>query len=292
MSHTLIVGATGNTGRIVTELLVNRGHSVRVLLRDPNAASTFTAYGVDVAIGDLGDPDSLARACAGVDRAYLAHSVHPDALNWCQNLYAAAAQAGVTHLLRLSAMNAEPGSPVALLDQHGRADRALAESGLGYTVLRPNAFFQNLLAQAAVIAGQGQFYLPCGDALQSQLDVRDVAEAAALILAEVHGHNGAIYELTGTRALGYGDIADSLAAEIGTPVSYIAVSEEQAAEALQRAGLPAWTARAIASLQADFATGAYARISDPLPQLLPSRPRLIEAFLREQRAGFMPHAPR
>ena len=81
-------------------------------------------------------------------------------------------------------MGADAGSPVELLRQHGESDALLIGSGLPFTILQPNSFYQNMFWSAGTIKDHGAFYLPIGDARQSQVDVRDIASVAVKALTD------------------------------------------------------------------------------------------------------------
>jgi uncharacterized protein YbjT (DUF2867 family) len=111
-----------------------------------------------------------------------------------------AAQAGVGHLVVLSQLAADAHSPVRFLRYHAAVEQHVRDLGIAHTFLRPNLFFQGLLAVAGPISAQGRFYAPIGEARVSAVDVRDIAAVAATTLTEA-GHEGATYTLTGPAAI-------------------------------------------------------------------------------------------
>ena len=278
MSDTfLVIGGTGNTGQAAIAALAERGASVRALVRDPGRLVGDAATAV---AGDLDSPASLERALSGVRAVYLAAPVHEQAVARFERVFEAARAAGVEHVVKLSAQGAAATAPAAILRQHAAADRLLADSGLGHTLLRPNAFFQNLLPQAPVIASAGAFYLPAADARLALIDARDVGEAAASILLD-GGHDGATYTLTGPESLDYAEVAATLTGVTGRAITYTPVPADASEQALRDAGLPPWDARAIAEIQAAFASGDWATPTGDLERLLGRAPTRFEAFARE-----------
>lgn len=286
MSETvLVIGGTGNTGRAVIETLAARGRPVRALVRDTARLGDLPATPVS---GDLDSPESLTRAVAGVSALFIAAPVHEDAVRRFRNVFDAARAAGVRHVVKLSAQGATVDAPAAILRQHAEADRMLADSGLAHTILRPNVFFQNLLAQAAVIAATGAFYLPIGGARVALIDARDIGEAAANVIVE-GGHEGATCTLTGPESLDYATVADRLGAIIGKAVTYTPVPVAATEQALVEAGLPEWDAKAIAEIQGVFASGRFASPSGDLERLLGRPPTGFDAFARAHSEAFAPH---
>jgi uncharacterized protein YbjT (DUF2867 family) len=119
----------------------------------------------------------------------------------------------------LSQLAAAGDSPVRFLRYHAAVERHVRDLGIGYTFLRPNLFFQGLLAFAAMISAEGRFYAPIGEAAVSAVDVRDIADVAAVALTEA-GHEGATYTLTGPAALTHAQIAAALTGALGREITF------------------------------------------------------------------------
>lgn len=147
----LVVGGTGQLGTTVTERLLNEGTRVRVMTRTPASAAKLADRGAEVVAGDLRDPGSLRRACAGIDR--LVASAHAltgkrgndprsvdDAGN--RHLIDAALEARVSHFVFISALGAGPRHPIEFFRIKHRVETYLRDSGLSYTILRPPAFME------------------------------------------------------------------------------------------------------------------------------------------------------
>ena len=74
-----VAGVTGQTGRIVADTLLTRGHDVRVIVRDAVKGAPWQARGAEVAVAALDDEPALTRALTGVQGAYLL--TPPDAVS-------------------------------------------------------------------------------------------------------------------------------------------------------------------------------------------------------------------
>jgi NAD(P)-dependent dehydrogenase (short-subunit alcohol dehydrogenase family) len=68
----LVTGATGHVGGPVARQLHEQGHSVRALMRGRSGAASLPA-GIELAVGDLDDPDSVSKAVQGVEAIFLMH---------------------------------------------------------------------------------------------------------------------------------------------------------------------------------------------------------------------------
>ena len=194
----LVIGATGKTGRAVTRALASRGTDVRAAVRSVDRQSTAYAAGArSISVVDLGSGVGLAAAVAGVDAVYhLAPNVHPDEAGMAARVAAAAASARVTRFVFHSVLHPDDASMPHHL-RKAEAERVVRNVLPGATVLRPAAYHQNLVDAAR----SGRLAVPYSlDSPFSNVDLDDVAEAAALVLTR-HGHEGLTYELAGPEVL-------------------------------------------------------------------------------------------
>ena len=281
----LVAGATGTNGRALLDALASTGVTARALVRSIDAASGSFAPEVELVEGDLADTESLATAFDGVDKAYVALAVLPDTVKLLGNFFDSAKSAGVQHLVKLSGLSASLDSPSEIIRQHGESDDMLRDSGLTYTIIRPNSFHQNMLWQAASIASTDTFYLPLGDAAQSTIDVRDIAEITAQILTN-EGHENEVYDLTGPEGLTFHDVARIIGEARGKPVTYVPITREAAESAMKEQGMPDWAANALGEIQELFGSGAYANVLPDSGRLLGRKPRTFEQFARDFVSAF------
>jgi uncharacterized protein YbjT (DUF2867 family) len=283
----LVLGATGTNGREVVARLAAAGVPVRALVRDPARAGAkgLALPDVELTAGDLDDTAALAAAFRGVERAFVLTPVSPRDVEWVGRAVEAARSAGTRHLVKFSAMGADPASPSELLRQHGESDRLVMGSGLAFTVLRPNSFHQSLLGSAGSVKAEGVLYTPLRDARLSLVDVGDIADVAALTLTRP-GHEGQVYEITGPESLSFADVAATLSGVLGKPVRYVDIPPEAFEAAMLGSGMPAWNARAVAELFRYFATGALARTTDTIETLLGRPPVSFAGFAREHAGAF------
>lgn len=280
----LIVGATGTNGRELVARLAKTGTKLRVMSRDP-ARSEKLFPGIETVTADLAEPATLAPALDGVQRAYIVVSAGPEMVERYGAFIDAAKRAGLAHLVKYSAYGASPTSGSVILRQHAQADEALRASGLPFTILRPNSFFQNLLWSAGSIKAQGAFYLPSGHARIAAIDVRDIADATVAVLTG-EGHAGKTYELTGPEAWTYAEAATEIGRVAGREVTYVPVSQDAAEQAMLGMGLIAWLARALAEIQGVFESEHFDRITPDLEALLGHKPRRLADFLQDFTGAF------
>lgn len=281
----LVTGATGTNGRELIQQLTQGGQRVRAMVRNPAKNKELAGQNVDIVAGDFAQPESLTAALQGVERAFLLTPVDARAVQWQTSFIEAAKRAGVRHLLKFSGMGARPDNPSELMRQHAQTDEVLRRSGLPYTILQPNSFYQNMLWSAGTIKAANAFYLPLGEAQQSMVDVRDINAVAARVLT-TSGHEGKTYLISGPEALTGKALAATLTQVLGRTISYVAVPLSAAEDSMRKTGMPEWNVKALSDLYTYFATGSAAMVTDTVQQLLGRPPITFEQFCRDHRTVF------
>ena len=178
----LITGATGTVGREVVTRLSAQGLEVRAVTRDLRNVDANRLPHVEFVQGDFEDLESMRRACASVDRAFLLTNSTERTEHQQIAFTRVAHQSGVRHLVKLSQLHAEARAPGRFLRYHAAVEAAVRASGLTFTFLRPNLYMQGLLNFRQSIQQQHTFFAAAGDARISAVDVRDVADVAVEVL--------------------------------------------------------------------------------------------------------------
>ena len=285
MSETvLITGASGNTGSAIVESLASRDVNVRIMTRDRRQATRWP--GAEVVVADFDDATALAGALDGVDRAYLVTPSTERAEQQQLRFAEVAVKSGVRHLVKLSQLAANEGSPVRFLRYHAAVERRIRELGVEYTFLRPNLFFQSLLGMAEPIRSQGKLFAPIGQARISLIDVRDIAAVAAEALTEP-GHVGQTYTITGPAAITHGEIAAAIGTATGRDVSFVDAPPEVFADALRNA-MPPWQVDGLVEDHAHYSRGEAAEISSAVADVTGRPPRDVIAFAHDYANPFTP----
>jgi uncharacterized protein YbjT (DUF2867 family) len=286
----LITGVTGMMGQAVLEEARKTDLNIKAMYRDAADAKKAPA-GVVSVIADYADKESLRKALEGVYAVYLVCSPVPQLVELESNAIDVCVENGVQYVVLNSALGAHD-YPKSFPSWHKKVEDKLKASGLGYTILRPNSFMQNLLTSVAPsIRAQGTFHAAMGNAQLSFLDQRDFAAVATKILLEPREHAGKIYELNGPEALNYIDVAQKISRVSGKPVKYVDVPESAQQKAMLEQGLPEWLVTALMDLQR-YST-VYAKggeVTDITPRLL-GRPSItMSQFLEENKNSFREQA--
>jgi uncharacterized protein YbjT (DUF2867 family) len=282
----LVTGATGSNGSEILKLLAARGVGVRAMVRgDGKASGLADLPEIEIVAGDFDDPTSLERALQGVERAFLLTNSTERAEGQQLSFVAAAKRSGVRHIVKLSQFAADEASPVRFLRYHASVERAIRESGLAYTFLRPNLYMQALLGFAPSIKAQGRFCAAIGDAKVSVVDVRDNAAVAVAALTG-DGHEGQTYTLTGPEALSHAEIAAHLSAASGRAIAFIGIPPQAMREALRQMHMPPWQADGLVEDYAHYDRGEAAAIATGVKDATGAEPRAFAGFARVYAAAF------
>jgi uncharacterized protein YbjT (DUF2867 family) len=284
----VLTGATGTIGRALLANLAHRGYRPKALVRLGSSAAIEPF--ADVVPVDLEQPETLRDALTGARELFLLTPLHPRQDELQCGVIDAALDAGVTHVVKLSALGADPTAGTLIQRQHGRAEAALAESGMEYTLLRPNAFMQNAIQWLATIEKLNAVVVPAGDARVSMIDARDVAAVAAKALTEP-GLEHAVLDLTGPEALSYAEAAACLTHLCGRPIRHLNLAPEDAASAMRMAGMPDWAVRARLELYATYRAGEAERVTTTVSDLIGRPARRFISFAAElcARLGRVPN---
>jgi uncharacterized protein YbjT (DUF2867 family) len=282
----LVTGATGKNGQELIRQLTALGQRVRALVRNPAKAANLKGPNVELAEGAFDRPETLDTALQGAEKAFLLTPVAENSAQWQRAFIKAAQSARVKHLVKFSGMGATAASESELLRLHAETDEVLRASGVPFTILQPNSFYQNILSSADTIKTQGKFYLPLKHARQSTVDVRDINAVAAKVFTSP-GHEGKAYVITGPEALTFDEVAEKLSLVLGRKIDYVDVPLSAAADGMRKSGMPEWDVRTVSELLGYFASGAAASVSDTVPRLL-GRPAIsFEQFAKDHRGAFV-----
>ena len=194
----LVTGGTGSVGSQVVRELVSRRVDVSVLTRDP-AKTTQLPQGVKAVKGNLLEPSTARRVFADVDGVFLLNPVSQT--ETCEGLTAVMGmqQARLKRLVYLSVQHADRAAWLPHFGSKVGVEAGIRRSGISFTILRPNNFFQNDYFYKDALLQHGVYPQPLGDVGTSRVDIRDIAEAAAVALT-TSGHEGESYDIVGPEA--------------------------------------------------------------------------------------------
>lgn len=268
MSHApiLITGGAGKTGKRVDARLKGMGRATR-----PVSRSSAIAF-------DWERPESWAKALDGIETAYVTYQ--PDlAVEGAADVIDAFARLAREKGLRRMVLLSGRGEPGAQ-----RAEAALRESGVPWTIVRASWFSQNF-SEGYLLDGvlAGELALPAGPVPEPFVDADDIADVVVASLLDDR-HANRVYEVTGPRALTFEQAAGEIAQAIGRPIRYTRVSPEAFA-----ASLKPYVSEDIMQLLHELFTvvldGRNIHVMDGVAQALGRPPRDFSAYVRNTAAS-------
>ncbi len=245
----LVTGGTGNVGGRVVRDLAEQGVDVLVMTRSPDGKPELPT-GASYVAGDLEDRDSVIRAMTEADRVYLLTPLHPDETQLGRDAVWAAADARVEHVVFQSIHRAVEAMHVPHFASKVSIADELARSGVPYSIVAPNSFFQNDMGLLGPITQVGVYPLPVGPVGISHVDCDDIAAAAVKCLLG-SGHEGKTYPVVGPAAHTGDQVAEVWAEALGRPVIYVGDN----LDAFEHGALemmPSWLASDLRTMFAHF----------------------------------------
>ncbi|MGD9824535.1 SDR family oxidoreductase [Desulfobacter sp.] len=277
----LVIGGTGMVGSHVVEALVRREAKVWVLTRSEDKAEKLPK-GVQGLTGNLLDPFTVRSVFNGMDSVFLLNVVSTTETHEGLMAVNGMIQSGVKRIVYLSVQDLEQAVHIPHLGSKLSIEQAVKSSGIPYTILRPNNFFQNDYLYRDSMTLSGVYPQPIGDIGISRVDVRDIADAAAVALT-TSGHEGQTYTVAGPDVCTGRSTADEWCRVLGKPIVYagnnLDIWEQQTLKYL-----PAWMVFDFRLMYTFFQKrGMNATASDlgRLTDLIGHAPRSFASFARE-----------
>lgn len=290
MSRIVVSGASGDLGRRVTALLLEKiaPGQLTLVTRSPANLSQRAAQGVRVCAGDYNDTAALEQAYQGCDTLFLISGLavtrrvpeHRNAID-------AAKKAGVKHIVYTSVAGIHPKNPTLSASDHIQTEADLRASGLGYTILR-NATYAEIFPTiaAAPALATGKWIQAAGEGCMAPVSKEDIARSAACCLLNPAFHDGAVYEITGPEMLNFREITAMASEAYGVPIEYVPVTPEERLAFFDSQGVPRtydesmaasadghmWASDEMVSADIAFAQGFHAIMSHHVEFLTGQKP--------------------
>jgi uncharacterized protein YbjT (DUF2867 family) len=229
-SRILITGSTGFIGRVVTRVLAERGHSIRLLIRPSPRLPRLPVPRAEAVVASFHDEGGIRAAVSGIDAVVHLASAEGEHrrrdlfatdVEGTRMLLAQAKVSGVKRFLYLSHLGADRGSAYPFLQAKGIAEHAILESGIPSLVLRSSLVygagdsFTNAIAFMAHLL-PAAFFIPEMDTHMQPLWVEDLAACLEYCLAEDR-HFGEVLSIGGPEHLSFEQIVETVLDVIRAP---------------------------------------------------------------------------
>jgi uncharacterized protein YbjT (DUF2867 family) len=284
----VVLGASGNTGSVVANNLLSRGHKVRAVGRSADRLKDLASQGAEIAVADLADAAALTRAFKGADSAYVL--IPPDTTSQDPRAYqervsdaivSALKNAGVKNVVSLSSIGADKSSGTGPVVGLFNLEQKLNQIDANVLHLRAGYFMENTLSQVGVIRTMGSVAGPLRPDLKlPMIATRDIGNAAADALrGEIRGKQ--TRELLGQRDIDYVEVASIIGKAIGKPsLGYVHAPDDQLRAALVQMGMSANFVGLLLEMAGALNSG-YMRALEPR-SAANTQPTSFDTFVEEE----------
>ncbi|MCP3923078.1 MAG: SDR family oxidoreductase [Desulfobacterales bacterium] len=255
-----VTGATGKTGQKLVKYLSEKNERFQIGVRSPEKTSFVERKNIEIINFDFMDINSINTALKNVDKLFLLTPIIENQVEITKQIVDVAKKSGVNYIVKLSAIGSEDNRDLQLIRWHRETDRYIEESGISFTILRPNSFMDNFINYGASIKTDGKLYMPRGEGKVSYISVEDVAAVACEVLT-TKGHKNKIYDITGPEAISVSDVALAISKATGRPVEYVDIPEKIARQTMESAGYPKWMTEILMEVNNAIKAGTLSEVT-------------------------------
>lgn len=270
MGKVLIIGGTGNIGRELVKMLLEKKREVRLTFRNEEKLNTegWKTQTENISFS-FAETDKYTDILNDIDKLFfVAPPQSSNAYEMITPFLNEVYKSDVKQIVFSSAMGVEfdDSSPLRKLELD------IMNSGTAYTFLRPNWFMQNFNSvYLHGIRKYGQIAIPAADSKTSFVDTRDIAELACEAI-EYDGHASKEYTVTGSEALDHAEVASILSEVSGKKIIYVPLTEHEFRKNAINAGIPEMAVKYMLFLYKAMRDGYTAPVSNDLPSVLGHSP--------------------
>ena len=286
----IVTGATGQLGRRIVDQLLARlpAEGIGVSVRDPAKAAAVVGRGVRVRRGDFADPASLPHAFEGASQVLIvssnARASGGDPIAQHRAAIDAAVGAGARRIVYTSHMAASATSAFPPMHDHASTEAMLAGCGVAWTALRHGFYAASGVALLGDALETGVVEAPV-DGKVSWTAHDDLAEAAAIVLADEGRFSGPTPSLTGSEALDLDDLCRLATPPCRTPIVRRTIDDEAFIAGRAARGVPAAAIEIAVGLYRAARNGEFAAVDPTLERLLGRRPKAMAEIMARLRTN-------
>ncbi|HJM71842.1 MAG TPA: SDR family oxidoreductase [Gammaproteobacteria bacterium] len=276
----LLTGATGKTGSATAKALNEKGIKFRALIRNEEKREEIESLGGEVVIGSIENKEAVDQSMVDIEAALILLPNSENQLSLEKQLVDSAKQAGANRVVKMSSIEATPDATSPIPKLHLESEEYIKQSGLNWTMIKPNFYMQNLLASAGTIKDQGKIFLPMGEGKTGMIDTTDVGKVLAKVLSE-DGHESMNHEITGPEILSFYEVAEIFSQGLGKQVDYVDVPLGAYKETLGQFLTNQWHLDAVIDLFKGIADGGIEEKTDTYSELMGESPKSLSEFISE-----------
>jgi len=267
-------------GSATAKALNEKGITFRALIRNEEKRGDIESLGGEVVIGSIENKEAVDQSMVDVETALILLPNSENQLSLEKQLVDSAKQAGAKRVVKMSSIEATPDATSPIPKLHLESEEYIKQSGLSWTMIKPNFYMQNLLASAGTIKDQGKIFLPMGEGKTGMIDTTDVGKVLAKVLSE-DGHKSMNHEITGPEILSFNEVAEIFSKGLDKQVDYVDVPLAAYKETLGQFLTNQWHLDAVIDLFKGIADGGIEEKTDTYSELMGESPKSLSEFISE-----------
>ncbi|TCC91038.1 SDR family oxidoreductase [Pedobacter hiemivivus] len=277
-----ITGASGHLGKATINHLLKKikSENIVAIVRDPLKLAAYKDTGIKIRTADYNDLESLITALAGVNTLLHISTTSMGLVGVLQenNVVRAADWEGVKHIVYTSGLGPKADSYFLAVQQCLRTEEAIINSKISYTFFRNSLYMETIPQFIGNALQDGHIYFPAGAGKVSFVSREDIAEALSVVLTETQ-HQNKVYEVTGSKAFSFQDIASLLSLEKKFSINYMDIPAEFLEAELIKTEMPEDEIGWFLSLAKSIKANEFAPVEDCLEVLLKRKPLALKEYL-------------
>jgi uncharacterized protein YbjT (DUF2867 family) len=279
----LVTGATGNFGGSTAQYLQQKNIPFRAASRNLEALKKRFENEAELTTFDWDKPETFDDMLKGIKTVYLMPPpvVTNDFHTKAKPFIDTAKNTGVKHIVLTTALYSD--NPDSMFYE---TEALVKNSGIDFTIIRPSFVFQNFVNQFLQSVRDGVILAPSEKGKTSYVDIRNVGEASAVVLANPTAHKGKTYSITGSEALTHSQMADIFSQQLSKEVVHISPSVEEYKKTLAGFDVPDFLYEFLAVLYSTIAKGQWKEVSNDYTLLTGKNAITFTDFVKENRKVF------
>ncbi len=262
----VITTPTGQIGHQILDQVLDRGESIRAIVRDPSKIEPKIRDRVEVVQGSHDDINVVTKAFTGADSVFWvvppnlhAESVVEYYLDFTRPMCEAIKSQGVKRVVGVSSLGREVAKNIGLVSAAYAMDELIESTGVSYRALQMPAFMEDMLNfQGEAIKSQGMFFgSQSGDRKTPCCATRDIAMAATRLLLDRSWSGKGSVPVLGPEDLSFNDMAQIVSEVLERPVQYRQIPAQEHKDMLMQHGMGEAYAQGIVDNQAQADRGIY-----------------------------------
>lgn len=279
-----ITGANGNLGKATISFLLQKVAPTNIvaIVRNPETVNDFKEQGVIIRLADYNDYDTLKQVFKNVEKVLQISTIGVDietAKQQEKNVINAMAENNVRHIVYTSMVQARPNTIFQGTETQYHTEELIKKSKIPYTFFRNSMYMEAIPELIGNALQTNEIRYPSGSGKVSFVSRTDIAEAIANVLTE-NTHENQTYEITGSSAYSFGELAQLINSEKGIGLNHTDITDEVFRDELISYQMPIEVVDLLVSMANGIKAGEFSLTADTLEKLLGRKSRGLNEYVK------------